>query len=426
MDDRILLMNCKSYQEILDKLPVVMDSFRELLPVDKSASILIKPNLNSNMNALTGNTTDLRLLSALLYYLKCSGYSNITIGEGTNSGFYRNRIGVISRLGVDRLAKHYDVRVIDLNYSEPRDVNFKDGVVARVAKECMEADLFINIPKLKTHAENGMSVCLKNIMGCLVGQENKKKTHDDLPENILLLNQAVRPHLHIVDALVAMEGLGPTRGTPVRLDTVIVGTDPYLLDLLCSQIAEFPYKKIRTLELAERKGILTEEHHRIVNKVAGTVVSVPFKQPIAGPLASFIHHPKRQKFFLKIRNTPFFTYLAATDWFGSLLFLTGLRQDVFLRDELRIDTLTLDERKCNRCGVCRDVCPQGRFFPDDNSDSEQCIKCLYCYSACPERAISYTGEAGFFAEQERQYDDIIRAMYAKSCQHEKNQNNDNC
>lgn len=417
MDDRIFVMNCKSNQDILDQLSNTLEQFRDVMPVDKGARILIKPNLNSNMNALTGNTTDLRILSALLAYLKTCGYSNITIGEGTNSGFYRSRIGVISRLGIDRLARHYNVQVIDLNYSETRDVNFKDGVVAKVAKECIEADLFINIPKLKTHAENGMSVCLKNIMGCLVGQENKKKTHDDLPENILLLNQAVKPHLHIVDALVAMEGLGPTRGTPVRLDTIIVGTDPYLLDLLCCQITEISYHKVRTLVLAEKKGLLTEELHRIVNEAVVMVKTVPFKPAIAGPLASFIHHPKRQKVFLKIRNTPFFTYLAATNWFGSLLFLTGLRQDVFLKDELRIDTLTMDEKKCDRCGVCRDVCPMGLFFPDDLKMTGTCIKCLYCYSACPERAIYYTGEAGFFAEQERQYADIIRTMFSKMCHH---------
>jgi uncharacterized protein (DUF362 family)/ferredoxin len=414
MDDRIFLVNCRSYQEILNRFPVVMEQFGDLLPADKGARILIKPNLNSNMNALTGNTTDLRILSALLSYLKSTGYSNITIGEGTNSGFYRNRIGVISRLGIDRLAGHYGVRVIDLNYAESKDIVFKNGVRVRVAKECFETDFFINLPKLKTHFEVGMSVCLKNLMGCLVGQENKKKAHDDLPENILLLNQAVKPQLHIVDALIAMEGLGPTRGTPIRLDTIIVGADPYLIDLLCCKIAGFHYQKIRTLALAEKKGLLTKSHHRVVQDLSEKISTRPFKQPNPGPIAAFIHYPGRQKFFLKIRNTPLFTYLAATEWFGSLLFLTGLRQDVFLKTEMHIDRLVLDENKCDRCGICQEVCPMGLSFPDDFKAPGPCLKCLYCFAACPKHAISYTGEAGFFAEQERQYDDKIRAMFEKS------------
>jgi len=412
VNNHLALITCNSYQDILNRLPEALAPFKSLFPADKGARILIKPNLNSNMNALTGNTTDLRLLSALIALLKAEGYSSITIGEGTNSGFYRNRIGVISRLRVDRLARYYGVAVADFNYAGSRTIEFKNKVFAKVAEACFQADLFINLPKLKTHFENGMSVCLKNMMGCLVGQENKKKAHDDLPENILRLNQAVKPHLHIVDALIAMEGLGPTRGTPIRLNKLIIGKDPYLIDLFCCRLAGFPHQKVRTLALAEEKGLLTEHHHRIIGQAAGTLVPVPFKPPKAGWAAAFIHHPRRQKFFLNIRNTPFFDYLASTGWFGALLFRTGLRQDVFLKHEMRITALCLDPEKCTHCGTCRDVCPLGVNLPDHfNQAGRPCLKCLYCYCACPEKAISYTGDPGFFAEQDRQYEGKIRALF---------------
>ena len=70
--------------------------YADLLPQDADARILIKPNLNSNMNALTGNTTDLRLVASVIEFLKEKGFRDITIGEGSNSGFYRNRFSVIS------------------------------------------------------------------------------------------------------------------------------------------------------------------------------------------------------------------------------------------------------------------------------------------------------------------------------------------
>ena len=130
---------------------ILAERYRDLLPADRGSRILLKPNLNSYMNALTGNTTDLRILAAVVGFLKEAGYRQITIGEGTNSGFYRSRISVIERLKVDRLARHFGVAVKDLNYADPFPIEFEDGVTAAVARDCVEADLFINLPKLKTH-----------------------------------------------------------------------------------------------------------------------------------------------------------------------------------------------------------------------------------------------------------------------------------
>ena len=390
----------------------VLDKYSDLLPASTDAKILLKPNLNSNMNALTGNTTDLRILSAVIRYLKERGFTNIVIGEGTNSGFYRNKIGVLSRLKVDELAKYYGVNVKDLNYSEPHEIDFTKGIKANIAKDCIESDFLINLPKLKTHFEMGMSVCLKNLMGCLVGQENKKKTHQDLAENILQINNHIKPHLHIVDALICMEGLGPTRGTPIRLNTIIIGTDPYLIDMVCTKVAGFDYKKVKTLRLAQQRGLLTSDHHRLVDSLDLGKIARPFSPPKAGIFATFIHNPKRQRYFLRIRNTSFFSYLASTQWFGKLLFLTGLRQDVFLHDEMSCEGLSFEEQGCDSCDICRDICPLGLDLPHylKNFD-ERCIYCLYCYSACPKQSIQFRGAMGFFEEQVRQYNTIIRTLY---------------
>ena len=406
------VIRCQSFNDVKEAMFEVLEKYKDLLPSSNDAKILLKPNLNANMNALTGNTTDLRILSAVIQYLKENGYTNIVIGEGTNSGYYRNKIGVISRLKVDQLARHYGVNVKDLNYSETHEIDFARGVKAQVAKECLEADLFINIPKLKTHFEVGMSVCLKNLMGCLVGQENKKKTHQNLAENILRINQVVRPHFHIVDALIAMEGLGPTRGTPIRMDAILIGTDPYLIDLACAKIAGFHYKEVRTLKLAEQNELLTAEHHRFVESLDLGKIKKSFTPPKPGPLATFIHSPKRQKYFLNIRNTKLFAYLASTDWFGKLLFMTGLRQDVFLQDEMSCNSLYLEEKACTQCNICQDLCPLGLDLPGylKNMD-EKCIHCLYCFSACPEKAIKFDGDFGFFREQLKQYDSMVRMLY---------------
>ncbi|MCI5158885.1 MAG: DUF362 domain-containing protein, partial [Candidatus Electrothrix sp. AUS1_2] len=294
------IIQCPSFQDTRTRLFAVLAGYRQILPTDRGARILIKPNLNSNMNALTGNTSDLRLLAAVILFLKEAGYRNITVGEGTNSGFYRSNISVITRLRVDALAAYYGVKCIDLNYSEPFFIPFEDGVQAGLAKECKEADLWINMPKLKTHFEAGMTVCLKNLIGCLVGQENKKKTHRSLAANIVNITENCRPHLHIVDALFAMEGLGPTKGTPVKTDTVFVGTNPYFLDVLAARFASCDPEKITPLQVARQRGLVDQDLLAAASAFPLTPYQRPFAPPKAGPLATFIHHPKRQKYFLAV------------------------------------------------------------------------------------------------------------------------------
>ncbi|EHJ47982.1 protein of unknown function DUF362 [Solidesulfovibrio carbinoliphilus subsp. oakridgensis] len=435
---RLAIRHADSLAAVRRVLDNVLPDFAHVFPADRAAPILVKPNLNANMNAQTGNTTDLRLLTALLAWLREAGYTDVVVGEGTNSGFYRNRIGVIARLRVDRAAAAFGYAAVDLNHVPGRPVAFENGVTALVAAPVLEAALVINLPKLKTHFEAGMSVCLKNLMGCLVGQENKKKTHQSLAANIVNLTEAVRPGLHIVDALVAMEGLGPTRGTPLRCDTLVVGENPYLIDLACARLAGVPAGQVRPLAEARRRGLATPEMDALLDGLdLAPVAGRPFAPPVAGKLATFIHSPKRQKYFLAVRNTAFFRWLAGTDWFGALLFKTGLRQDVFCREEMRLEKLTLDRAACDGCGVCRDFCPAGldpaavhaadasaATATGENaataaSENEACLGCLYCFLACPKTALAFHGEEGFLAEQRRQYDALVRSLAPPACPQDK-------
>src|SRR4030066_2094853 len=82
----ISVYNPKGLGDLHDVAKGIFKEYGSLLPSDKGAHIFLKPNLNANMNALTGNTTDLRLLAAIIEGLKEQGYTNITIGEGRNRG----------------------------------------------------------------------------------------------------------------------------------------------------------------------------------------------------------------------------------------------------------------------------------------------------------------------------------------------------
>jgi len=116
-----------------------LQAYKQTLPASLSATILIKPNLNNDLTALTGNSTDLRVLAALMRALQARGYTDITIADGPNIGVYRKGIDVFGRLGVRALAKHLGVQLVDLNHAPSVEVELVTSSV-RVAEICLQAD----------------------------------------------------------------------------------------------------------------------------------------------------------------------------------------------------------------------------------------------------------------------------------------------
>lgn len=394
--------------EIAAAVADIIARYESVLPRRRDAAIVIKPNLNSNMNALTGNTTDLRVLAAVVRCLRARGFTNITIAEGTNSGFYRQGINVIGRLKVDRLAEVLGAAWRDTNHDATVPVSFEGGVTAEVARTFVDAECFINIPKLKMHYETLMSACLKSLIGCLAGMRNKQRTHYSLIKNICNLNERIKPTLQILDAVIAMEGTGPTTGTPLQTGLLLAGTDPYLLDLAAAAVAHVPVAEVPVLVEAGRRGKYGRDEMAYVDSLGLGACSRAFRRPQVSLLTALVTHKRLQKYFQKVRHAPGIGRLLDEGLGNKLLFKLKVTQEVMVAREMSDISLSTDGAKCRRCGRCVVHCPMGR--PSCQETARDCISCLYCYCICPAGAIALDGEVGFFGEQLRQYDDIIRQM----------------
>ncbi len=408
----LFLYRCRSFQEIRKAIQKVFVNYESVLPTSKNAHILIKPNLNSYMNALTGNTTDLRVIVAVIQALQERGYHKLTIGEGTSSGFFRNRISVANRLRIDKVCQNYGVDYVDFNNSPGKDIKFASGMNATVAKLSIDADFFINLPKFKMHFEAGMSVALKNLVGCLVGVDEKQKVHRSLDRNILNLNRSIVPNLHIVDGLIAMEGTGPSRGTPIQLDLIMAGQNPYLVDLACARISQVPYKKIPALELAEIDELIDPGFHAYLDRLHLDEFAKPMKRPEVSRLVALVNDPRWQYNIIRIRLAPGIRKIFEWDLVGKFLNATGLRQDIFTMEDLIVDRLIVDRERCiGNCESCQPFCPADLKFPDEIGDNEAgCLECMYCYLVCPNKAVNLDGQLGFLTEQIRQYDGVVRQL----------------
>jgi uncharacterized protein (DUF362 family)/ferredoxin len=406
-ENDVLVLPARRFQEIRANIKRIFNHYENLVPVDRGCLIVIKPNLNSNMNALTGNTTDLRILSGIVQELQSKGYKNIVIAEGTNSGFYRQGIDVITRLRVQALASHFGVQARDTNHDEQVSIPFEGGVSAGVAKTFVEADFFINVPKIKMHYETQMSVCLKSLVGALVGMENKKKTHSSLIKNICNLNESIRPHLQIVDGIIAMEGNGPTTGTPAPLGVMLAGTNPYRLDMIASKLVDSPMSSVPVLVEASRRGRILQADYDYVDDYDLGNWSRTLVRPNMSLLTKIFTHKKLQKYFLRIRHAPLIRNLFNSPVGNKLLFKLKLTQEIMIYDEPNIVAVSHDTSKCDDCGICAELCPLGND-PRNLQKKNGCVKCLYCFAACPNHAFEVDGDLGFFEEQINQYDALSR------------------
>jgi uncharacterized protein (DUF362 family)/ferredoxin len=393
------------------KVKAALEHWLHLLPESHTSAVFIKPNFNSNFSALTGNTTDLRLLAAVVEFLQSRGYSNLTIGDGPSGGFDRAGVSAIKRLKVDKLAAHYGVKVVDLNNcQETIDVPLENGLVIQAARVVSEADFVINMPKLKTHVETGMSVCLKSLMGVCVGITNKRKMHTGLADNIVRLNEFIRSDMYVIDGLIAMEGNGPSRGTPVNFGKVIIGTNPFQLDYICARLVGFPRERVQTIVSAHRMGHITKQDVMAWEEASIEENGQYLEPPHPNPLVSIAIDPRFQKWLVRVRYAPVMRDICSTEAVRALFYKLGLSQDRIREKEPSVQFF-LRKAACRECGKCEAYCPLELTLDEIAAGGgDKCIGCLYCFSVCPQGAIELEGDLGYYADQIELYSDLIRAM----------------
>ncbi len=73
--------------------------------------------------------------------------------------------------------------------------------------------------------------------------------------NLVALSWKAGPHVSVVDGFVGMHREGPRHGTPIRLGTVIAGTDPVAVDAVAAAVMGFEPHQIGYLHAAHAAGL---------------------------------------------------------------------------------------------------------------------------------------------------------------------------
>ena len=181
------------------------------------------------------------------------------VAEGP--GHWRNVEFLVEESGLGEVLRKNGVRFVDLNHDEPVKVLNLGRTTGLeylyLTRTITTADVFISLPKLKTHHWAGATLSLKNLFGTLPGicyGWPKNELHwRGIPNSIIDIALTQTPHLAIVDGIVGMEGDGPLNGRAKQMGVIVMGLDLVAVDATCCRLMGLPPERLPTLMLGADK-----------------------------------------------------------------------------------------------------------------------------------------------------------------------------
>ncbi|MBR3077052.1 MAG: DUF362 domain-containing protein [Oscillospiraceae bacterium] len=326
----------------------------------------IKLNLVSAMAPEAAATTHPALASALVDILKEKGAVPM-LGDspgGLYNAVHLNRVYAAS--GMDQTGAE-----LNRDFST-REIRLPEGKICKTAAVTgwlLDCDAVINFAKLKSHGMMGLSAAAKNLFGSIPGTMKPEYHYRfpdpaDFADMLVDLDEFWRPKLHIVDAVVAMEGNGPTAGTPRALGCLLAGENPHRIDLLCAKLIGLDPATVPTLRAAQARGLCPE-------RVEALQIDGPWRDFVTDDFA-----------IITERNGLQFQQMMGG----------GRRGELFSSFAGRLIAARpgVEKALCVGCRKCEQVCPakaitMKRRRPVVNRRA--CIRCFCCQEFCPKGAM---------------------------------------
>lgn len=330
--------------------------------VPPGSKVFVKINhLSPPSPAEKGIVTHPVFVEVVLNLLKAVG-ADITVGDDIQSdsgdGFQLS--------GFRQMCQRAGVRLINL-----RGVGFVETVCSGhflekvyLSKIALDADVIINLPKLKTHSLCVFTGGVKNMYGT-IPSSLRQKFHGDYIRNedfsqvVTDIFSATRPQLTIMDGIIAMEGEGPAAGSLRRLGIILTSQDAVAVDAVATKIIGLNPMDIYTTRYADERGlgVGTLQNIEVVGEGIEGVTVPDFRPPtsVANTLARIVP-----------RGLPKF-----------ILRQLSIKPNVI-------------ERLCTVCAECQKICPTGAISLNNETakiDYDICIECMCCHEVCRFDAI---------------------------------------
>ena len=371
--NKVAFHACDTYDEV--RLAEILRTQMGIFGYDRAffegKKVVIKPNLVMKKSPDAAATTNPAVLSALLTVLTEMDCRPI-IAESPGGIFNRQRLEGIYRVcGIEAVAKKHGT---ELNYAtDAVNVSFPEGKTVKsfhILKPVAEADILIDLCVLKSHGLTKMSAAIKNFFGTIPGIE-KFEMHATFPDykdfgsmicDLCEMYCRTKTVIAITDAIVGMEGNGPTAGTPRKIGALMMSANPFASDIVGETLLGFA-GTVPIVREGVRRGLCPTDISGIEligDEIAPLMIS-DFQEPDS-----------------------------AQNRAPSLLtrFSSGKIGRFFMPRPIA------DASKCRGCGECVASCPQHTIVLDQKNGKKiarirhaDCIRCYCCQELCPFEAI---------------------------------------
>lgn len=321
--------------------------------VKPGMKVLLKPNLLSARAPEEAVDTHPEVVRAVVRLVKGAGAVPF-IGDSPG-GYGKNIEEVFVKSGMRKMALEEGVELVKFTSSK-----FVDGLP--ISRFVFDSDCIISIPKFKTHSITVLTGAIKNMYGTVIGLakagcHSKAPKEEDFAKVIAKVYSISKPHLNILDGIVAMEGDGPAAGSARSMNLVMASSDGVAIDACLARIMGIePLDILVTME-AHEMGMGEADPARIetVGDDINSFIANDFKLPQTTPL-KFIPKAIANSAAKLIRFKPY-----------------------------------IDSTICTRCNLCKITCPVSCIEIESDFcsiDYKKCVRCLCCHEVCPYKAIS--------------------------------------
>ena len=200
-------------------------NYREL--ISHGTKVVIKPNLcTERLDMKDIANTSYGVIESVVKHVKELS-DDVTIVESDGARYtveqaYENN-------GIYELGKKYDLKLVNLSHDE--QVWIENDILGKwnFGKTFLDAEVFITLPVLKTHATTVFTGAIKNQWGC-VPRRDRLVWHKYMNRLLTTIAQLVPPKITIMDGIVGMQGRGPINGYPINANVLIGSNDPVAVD----------------------------------------------------------------------------------------------------------------------------------------------------------------------------------------------------